>query len=113
MWAQKEMEGGNVAQHLLYGIRNSGVFETAETIGARLGCTFHERESDYLGIYMLASSTLAEIKVVSQPDPEGDPLEDDFDDYSTLVYVEAHQNFPELDGVRVASEKLAKLRFEQ
>jgi hypothetical protein len=102
-----------VTQHLLYGVRNSGVAETAAALGVWLGCTFQERESEYLGIYMLASSGSAEIKVVSQPSPEGDPLEDDFDGYGTLVYVEARQNFPSLGEVQIASEKLIELRIER
>jgi hypothetical protein len=102
-----------VTQHLLYGVRNSGVSETTEALAVRLGCTFQERESAYLGIYMLASFATAEIKVVSQPDPEGDPAEDDFNDYGTLVYVEAQPNFPELEGMPIASEELTKLRVER
>ena len=101
-----------MTRHILYGIRNAGVSETADAIGIRLGCTFQERESDYLGTYLLASVGITVIKVVPQPDPEGDPLEDDFEDYGTLVYVEAEGDFPELDGVRVASESLTRLRLE-
>jgi hypothetical protein len=100
-------------QNILYGIRNAGVSETADALGIQLGCTFHQRESDYFGIYMLANVAGAEVKVVSQPDPSGDPLEDDFEDYGTLIYVETASGFPELDGISVATESLARLRIEQ
>jgi hypothetical protein len=107
------MEGCIVAQHLLYGLKGSRIAEASEFLGVRLGCNFQERESEYLGIYMLASTSSAEIKIVHQPDPEGDPLEDDFVDYGTLVYVEARHDFPELDGVQIASERLTRLRVGQ
>lgn len=98
---------------MLYGVMTPGIDETANAISVRLGCAFQERASDYFGIYKLASVGSAEIKVVSQPDPEGDPLEDDFDDFGTLVYVEAQDDFPELEGLRIGSESLARLRTEQ
>lgn len=67
-----------MTRHIPYGIRNAGVTETVVALGERLGFTFQERESDYLGVHMLASVQSAEVKVVAQLDPEDEPLEDDF-----------------------------------
>lgn len=100
-------------QHILYGIRNADVYEAADALSIRLGCTFQKRDSDYLGIYLLANIGSAEVRVISQPGPDGDPLEDDFVDYGTLVYIEVQSDFPELEGLHVATESLTKLRVEQ
>ena len=102
-----------MARQILYGIRGAGINETADAISVRLGCTFQERESDYFGIYMIAQAESAEVKVVSQPDPAGDPLEDEFEVYGTLVYVNGHSEIPDLDSLPVATESLTKLRVEQ
>jgi hypothetical protein len=95
---------------VLYGVKNSGVEEIAGALGIQLGLIFQDRESDYLGAYKLASVGSTEIRLVAQPDPAGDPLEDDFVDYTTLVYVEADSDFASLDGVRVGSEAVERLR---
>ena len=81
---------------------------------SRLGCSFQERESYYLGIYWLATIDEIKVRVVSQPDPEGDPLEDDYDEYGTLVYVDSmgEGNVPDLNGLPVALERLTLLRDE-
>jgi hypothetical protein len=99
-----------LTRHVLYGVRNSGVEETAAALGTELGLTFQDRESDYLGVYKLAAAGSMEIKIVSQPDPAGDPLEDDFVDYRTLVYVETESDLPVLDGLRVASDAVDRLQ---
>lgn len=107
------MEDVPMTLQILYGIRNVGIGETADALSVRLGCSFQVRESDYLGTYMFADQESAEVKVVSQPDPEGDPLEDEFEEYGTLVYVNVHGENPELDGILVANESLVRLRVEQ
>jgi hypothetical protein len=95
---------------VLYGVKNLGVEEVTAVLGTRLALTFQDRESDYFGIYKMASDGSTEIRLVAQPDPAGDPLEDDFVDYNTLVYVETDSDFPALEGVRVGSEVVDRLR---
>jgi hypothetical protein len=104
------MKGAPVDRHLLYGIAGPSVDLVAQVLDERLGRTFHQRESDYFGVYRHATADSAEIMVVSQPDPEGDPLEDDFADFSTLVYIDGESDLPDLDGLRIGRQKLEKLR---
>ena len=97
---------------LLYGVRHAGVESTADAIGAALACAFQPRDSDYLGAYLKASAGSAVIRVVAQPDPEGEPLEDDFADFDTLIYVEAADDLPTLAGLRVGDDTVRLLRDE-
>jgi hypothetical protein len=99
-----------VAEHVLYGVKNSSVHDTATALGSHLGLSFSERDSDYFGVYMLASRGSTKVKVVAQPDPAGDPLEDDFEDYATLVYVDADGDVPVLDDVSIGEESVLRLR---
>jgi hypothetical protein len=75
-------------KHSLYGARIAGVSEVALAIGGLLVCEFQTRESDYIGVYRMATVSEAKIQVVAQPDPEGEPIEDGFEEYVTLVYVD-------------------------
>jgi hypothetical protein len=97
----------------LYGVRNADVEQTAAALSARLGCEFRTRDSHYLGIYQKAMVGSTQIRVVAQPDPEGEPLEDGFEDYQTLIYVELGGEFPALDGVPVAAESVNRLREDE
>jgi hypothetical protein len=99
-----------VTGSLLYGVRHASVESTAAAIGAALACVFQSRDSDYLGSYLKASAGAAVIRVVAQPDPEGEPLEDGFADFDTLIYIEAGDNLPTLAGLRVADETVQLLR---
>jgi hypothetical protein len=94
----------------LYGIRNVAAAQAARGIGELLNCTFDERESDYLGMYWLAWADGNDIRVVSQPDPDGEPLEDDFADYQTLVYVDGETDFAALPGTELEGGTLEVLR---
>lgn len=97
-------------KHLLYGVRRTDVPQTARLIAEILGCNFQERESDYLGIYQIAKISAAQIKVVSQLDPEGDPLEDGFEEYGTLVYVDGESEIQQLDSLTGPQGPLERLR---
>ena len=103
-----------MARHRLYGVRGCKVDGTAEAVGARLGRTFEDRESEYLGAYKLAAADSLEIRVVGQPDPAGDPLEDQFPDYDTLIFVDVDVDLevPDLSGLEVANSKIVLLREE-
>ncbi len=98
---------------VLYGVRNANVDETAAALSAQLGCEFRERDSDYLGVYQKAQIGSTHIRVVAQPDPEGEALEDGFEDYNTLIYVEVEDDFPPLDGVPVAADAVNRLREDE
>lgn len=99
---------------LLYGVRSGNVDATATALAARLACTFQERDSSYIGVYQVADIGSTEVKVVAQPDPDGDPLEDDFADYGTLVYVVTpDSNFPALEGTVTSSGVVDQLRREE
>jgi hypothetical protein len=99
-----------VIRSVLYGVRNANVEQTADALAERLGCEFRVRDSHYLGIYQKAQIGSTQIRVVAQPDPEGEPLEDGFEEYHTLIYVEVDGDFPTLDGVPVAAESVTRLR---
>lgn len=103
-----------LSRHLLFGVRTACIDEVVQSVASRLGCTFQERESDYLGTYWLATIDEIKVRIVSQPDPEGDPLEDDYDEYGTLVYVDSmgEGDVPDLNGLPVALERLTLLRDE-
>jgi hypothetical protein len=101
-----------MAAHIeLYGVRNSGLEQTTVALAARLAYTFQERDSYYLGVYWVADDGSTEIKVVAQPDPEGDPFEDEFADYAILIYMVSddpgHQS---LRGIPVGDSVVELLR---
>ena len=97
---------------VLLGARTASIEETASAIAARLGVSFHKRDSHFYGDYFLAEIDQGEISVVSQPDPEGEPLEEGFESYRTLVYIETEADRPDLDQLAVADEHLELLRDE-
>jgi hypothetical protein len=99
-----------VTRSLLYGVRHAGVEPTAAAIGAALACAFQPRESDYLGPYLKATAGSSVIRVIAQPDPEGEPLEDGFEEFETLIYIEADHAAPTLAGLRVGDDTVRLLR---
>jgi hypothetical protein len=99
-----------VTKEVLLGARTASIEETATAIAARLGISFHKRDSHFYGDYFLAEIDRGEISVVSQPDPEGEPLEEGFEDYRTLVYIETDAECPELHQLPVVDEHLERLR---
>jgi len=96
--------------HQLYGVRASDAAATARFLGELLGCTFQERESDYLGIYWLARFSDTQVKVVTQPDPEGESLEEEFPEFGTLIYVDGEPIATELNGAEFPLGTLEALR---
>jgi hypothetical protein len=96
--------------HRLYGIMTPDAQGTANFLAELLRCTFQERESDYLGIYWLARHGGSEVRVVSQPDPEGEDLEDEFSDYQTLIYVDGAPDMPDIGGTQLGLGTIETLR---
>src|SRR5262245_12965205 len=94
-----------VATHVLYGLRASRAAEVAKVLADRLGCGFQERESHYMGEYWLAKIGSTTVKIVTQPDSYGSPVEDSFADRGTLIYVDGDTPIPELDGTQIGDRK--------
>lgn len=84
--------------------------ETAQLIGKALECTFRERESDYLGVYRIVRIGEGQIRVISQTDPEGDPVEEGFVEYETLIDVEGDSILPQFESLTAPEGPLDKLR---
>ncbi|WP_285471479.1 hypothetical protein [Actinoplanes sp. NBRC 101535] len=82
----------------------------AAVLAAHLGCGFEERDSDFLGEYLLARIGSGELSVVEQPDPEGEPLEGDFEDYHVLIYSPADLGGREIRDLRVGDDAVEVLR---
>src|SRR5438094_10302377 len=80
--------GGVVAKHVLYGLRVDRGEAVAGVLARRLGHDFEQRESHWMGEYWLARIGSSTVKVVSQPDAYGDPVDAAFADYDTLVFVD-------------------------
>jgi hypothetical protein len=97
-------------KHVLYGMRGADVAQAALLIAQALECDFQERESDYLGIYQIARIAEAHIRVMSQTDPEGDPIEEEFEEYETLIYVDGESAFPQIESLTAPQGPLEKLR---
>jgi hypothetical protein len=95
---------------ILYGVRTGDPQDLAAVLTPRLGSPFETRDSDYLGQYCRAHTPHGEIKILVQPDPEGDPFEDDFPDYRLLIYVNAEGNDIDLSGIAVGNSVIERLR---
>jgi hypothetical protein len=100
---------GVVTTHVLYGLRADRGEVAARVLARRLGHEFERRESHWMGEYWLARIGSSTVKIVSQPDAYGDPVEDSFADYGTLVYVDG-DDVVDLDGTAVVSDVLERLR---
>lgn len=99
-------------KHSLYGIKSLGVSQTADALETLIRCRFLERESDYFGVYRIYRTSSMEMRIVSQPDPEGELLEEEFREFQTLVYVDSESNGDPLSGLEFPPEWLEKLRVE-
>jgi len=86
-------------ENILYGARAAQLVEVGQVVASALRSSFSERESDYLGVYLQGFSGSTKVRVVSQPDPEGELLEPDFPEYRTLVYLDGADTLPSLDGL--------------
>ncbi|AJF67231.1 hypothetical protein [Streptomyces vietnamensis] len=98
-----------------YGTNTHTAQQLADLLTERLPATFAERDSDYFGLYFLA--TLADttrIKVqpntVPGDDGEDDLLEDDHPDVSVLLIVTAPAEAQPLSTELAAVDGLTRLR---
>lgn len=95
---------------VLYGVRGSNPSRVADSISSVINCEFRERESDYLGVYKIARLSGAEIRVLSQIDPEGGLHEEEFEEYGTLIYIDGDFDIPRLESLMAPVGHLVKLR---
>jgi hypothetical protein len=98
------------SKEVLYGVRTGSVQEVAAVLASRLSCVFDARESDYFGEYCLARTDRGELKIVAQPDPEGEPLEDQFEEYQVLVYSSGGDDELDLRDIPVGQGAIERLR---
>jgi hypothetical protein len=94
---------------LLFGLRTGDVQEVASVLAGRLGCSFAARESDYFGEYFLAHTGHGDVKIVAQPAPDGEPLEEDFEEYQVLVYSPDGEGELDLHGIQVGQGAIERL----
>jgi hypothetical protein len=102
-------EDSAMVTYALYGVRIGRVEDVAAAVEARIPCVFQARNSYYFGSYRVAKLGEDELKIVSQPDPEGDPFEDDFADYQVLVYASFEGAEIALDGIVVGDGLVERL----
>jgi len=80
----------------------------ARVLARQLGNDFEPRESHWMGDYWLARIGSCRVKVVSQLDVDGDPVEMAFADYETLIYVDG-DDVVDLHGTVVEGNALERL----
>ncbi|MFC5910651.1 hypothetical protein [Streptacidiphilus monticola] len=98
-----------------YGTSTYTAQQLADVLATRLPATFAERESDYFGVYFLATlPDTTRIKVqpnaVPGDDGEDDLLEDDYPDVSVLLIVTAPAQAQLLKTDLAAIDGLNQLR---
>ncbi|WP_405861849.1 hypothetical protein OG361_40545 [Streptomyces sp. NBC_00090] len=98
-----------------YGTNTYTAQQLADLLATRLPATFAERESDYLGVYFLATlpdTTRINVQPNAVPgdDGEDDLLEDDYPDVSVLLIVTAPAQAQLLNTELAAIDGLARLR---
>jgi hypothetical protein len=97
------------SEEMLYGVRAGDVQQVASVLADRLGCSFSARESDYFGEYFLARTERGNVRIVAQPDPEGEPLEEEFEEYQVLVYLPGGDDELDLHGIQIGQGVIERL----
>lgn len=96
--------------HILYGVKSAETAAVAAALSDLLDEPLHERESSYLGDYWLGRVGDSKVKVVEQPDPGGEPLDEAFGEYRVLIYVDGSTPVPRFSGLAVADDVIVLLR---
>ncbi|MFE3107472.1 hypothetical protein ACFXKJ_06835 [Kitasatospora indigofera] len=99
-----------MTRHVLFGIRAHVPGEAAATIGRQSGCVFEQRESHCAGDYWTARIGSAVVKVMTQPDSYGDPVEGEFLAYRTLIHVDGDEPGLQIEGMVVDGHSVERLR---
>ena len=97
-------------KHTLYGVKGAAVADVGQAVSAALSTDLQERESDYLGVYLSGKTSATKVRVVSQPDPEGEPVEPEFAEWDVLVYLDGPDELPSLNGLELAAGVIRVLR---
>ncbi|MEU8762704.1 hypothetical protein [Streptomyces sp. NPDC048659] len=97
-----------------YGTNTHTARELCDLLAGRLGVTFVERESDYLGAYFLATladTTCLQVQPNAVPGDEGedDLYMDEYPDVPVLLSVTASDTVTPLDDALSTVEGLARL----
>jgi hypothetical protein len=98
-----------MVQHNLFGIGGVAIGDCALSIGMLLQVELNQRESDYLGCYMVGSGADFKIKLVEQPDPEGELIEPGYPDLGILIYLDGESDFPQVDGYEVSGVRIVRI----
>lgn len=97
-------------KHTLYGAKGAEVAEVGRAVSSALSTELQERESDYLGVYLSGKVSSTKVRVVSQPDPEGEPVEPEFSEWDVLVYLDGPDELPSLNGLEFGAGVIRALR---
>jgi hypothetical protein len=97
-------------KHTLYGVKGAAVAQVGQAVSSALSVELAERESDYLGVYLNGKVGSTKIRVVAQPDPEGEPLEKEFAEWNVLVYLDGSDDLPSLNGLKSGNGVIHILR---
>ena len=87
-------------KHVLYGVSGAAMARVGEIVSSALSVELAQRESDYLGVYLNGVIGSAKVRIVVQPDPEGELLEPDFPEWDILVYLDGPDELPALDKLK-------------
>ncbi|MCU1681800.1 MAG: hypothetical protein JWQ81_2539 [Amycolatopsis sp.] len=95
-----------MVQHNLFGIGGVAMEDCARSIGALFEIELSQRESDYLGCYMIGAGADFKVKLVEQSDPEGELIESEYPDLGILIYLDGESDFPQVDGHEVSGVRI-------
>jgi hypothetical protein len=73
--------------YLLYGAQNVSVDDFGQDVGRALGMEVELRDSSYLGAYVKCIGPQADYLTIQPNEVDGELIEEDFKEYSVLVYV--------------------------
>lgn len=97
-------------KHTLYGAKAATLAHVGQAVSAAFSVELAERESDYLGVYLSGKVLSTKIRVVTQPDPEGEPLEKGFPEWNVLIYLDGPDELPSLHGIESGDGVIQTLR---
>ena len=98
-----------VMYHNVFGVRGVSLGRCASAIGGLLDVNLTERESDYLGCYLAGSGSDFKVRVVRQPDPEGELLEPAYPDYGVIIYIDGTSQFDSVESQHIDQSLIVRL----
>jgi hypothetical protein len=100
-----------VIYHNIFGVRGVALGRCAVLIAELLAVDMVERESDYLGCYFAGAGSDFNVRIVEQPDPEGELLEPEHQDYDVIIYLDGQSQFESVEGCVVDSSSIVRLNL--